>query len=96
VPCAQARTLYRVNAEVLGAPVLDAPELEALVLAVAWPGGGGLEEPCRTASVVNAGCATPSPRRRCCPCARTAIFLRPLFLYVLLAMWTPTRCQSYL
>jgi hypothetical protein len=81
---------------VLGAPVLDAPELEALVLAVAWPGDGGLEEPCRTSSVVNAGCATPMSRHRCCPSARTTIFLRPLFWSVLLAMWTPTRCQSYL
>jgi hypothetical protein len=91
VPYARARTLYRADAEVLGAP-----ELEALVLAVAWPSGGGLEEPFRTVSVVKAGCATPTPCRHCCPCARTAIFLRPLFWSVLLAMWTPTRSLSYL
>jgi hypothetical protein len=59
-----------LGAAVLGTPVLDASELEAQVLdaqvlAVAWPSGGGLEEPFRTASVVNAGCATPTPRRRC-------------------------------
>jgi hypothetical protein len=96
MPCARARTLYHTDAEVLGALELDAPELEALVLVVAWSGGGGLEEPYHTASVMNAGCATLTPRRRCCPCARTAIFLWPLLWSVLLAMWTPTRCQSYL
>jgi hypothetical protein len=66
------------------------------VLAVVWPGGGIAEAPCHRASMVNADCATPRPRRRCYPCARTAIFLRPLFWSVLLAMWTPTRCLSYL
>jgi hypothetical protein len=81
---------------VLGAPVLDAPVLEAPVLAMAWLGGGVEEEPCHRASVVNAGCATPMPRRRCCPCARKVIFLRPLFWCVLLAMWTPTHFPSYL
>jgi hypothetical protein len=79
VPCARARTPYRVDVEVLGAPELEAQVRDAQVLAVAWPSGGGAEEPFRTASVVNAGCATPTPRRRCCPCARTTISLRPLF-----------------
>jgi hypothetical protein len=64
---------------VLGAPVLEALVLDAQVLAVAWPSGGGLEQPFRTASVENAGCTTPTPRRRCCLCARMAISLRPWF-----------------
>jgi hypothetical protein len=63
-----------VDVEVLGAAVL-----EAQALTVAWLSGGGLEQPFRTASVENAGCTTPTPRRHCCPCARTAISLRPWF-----------------
>jgi hypothetical protein len=48
-----------------------------LVLAVVWPSGGGLEQPFRTVSVENAGCATPTPHHCCYPCARTAISLHP-------------------
>jgi hypothetical protein len=67
---------------VLGTPVLDAPELDAhvldaQVLAVAWPSGGGAEEPFCMTSVVNTDCVTPMPCRHCCPCARMAIFLWP-------------------
>jgi hypothetical protein len=63
----------------LEAMVLDAQVLDAQVLAMAWPSGGGLEQPFRTASVENAGCATPTSRRRCRPCARTTISIRPWF-----------------
>jgi hypothetical protein len=77
VPCARACTLYHADAPALGAQVLDAQVLEAQVLGVAWPSGGGLEQPFGMLSVENAGCATPMPRRRCCPCTRTAISLRP-------------------
>jgi hypothetical protein len=43
VPCARAHTLYRADAEVLGAAVLEALVLDVQVLAVARPSGGGLE-----------------------------------------------------
>jgi hypothetical protein len=58
--------------------VLGAQGLDAQLLGAAWPSGGGLEQPFVTVSVENTGCATPTPRRRCCPCARTTISLQPL------------------